>query len=100
MQQDPFFLVLGIAIMAIAAVSIIGYLVLQPLLAFRWSGRWRIAALLPLIAIVPVIIHAGYGIASASNLWPLLLIFVTPLAFLYLLILAGLRRYVTRAAHP
>ena len=100
MQHEPFFLILGTAILATAAVSIIGYLVLQLLLPIRWSGRWRIAALLPLIAFVPAIIHAGYGIATASNLWPLLLIVVAPLAFLYLLILAGLHRYAVRTARP
>ncbi len=99
MQQD-FYLILGIVIMSTAAISIIGYLILQPFLAYRFSGGWRIAALVPLIAIVPVVIHAGYGIATASNLWPLFLIISTPLAFLYLLILAGLHRCATRIARP
>jgi hypothetical protein len=99
MQQD-FYLILGTVIMSMAAISIIGYLILQPFLAFRFSGGWRIAALVPLIAIVPVIIHAGYGIATASNLWPVFLIISTPLAFLYLLILAGVHRYATRTARP
>jgi hypothetical protein len=99
MQQD-FYLILGTVIMSMAAISIIGYLLLQPFLAFRFSSGWRIAALVPLIAIVPVIIHAGYGIATASNLWPVFLIISTPLAFLYLLILAGVHRYATRTARP
>jgi hypothetical protein len=99
MQPDPFFVALGIAIMTTAAVSFVGYLVLQPLLALRWSGRWRIAALVPLVAVVPVAIHAGYGIATGSNLWPLFLFFAMPLAFFYLLILAGVHRCVRRATH-
>ena len=99
-MQQEFYLILGIVIMSIAAISIIGYLVLQPFLAYRFSGGWRVAALVPLIAIVPVIIYSGYGIATASNLWPLFLIISAPLAFLYLLILAALHRYATRTARP
>jgi uncharacterized membrane protein YcaP (DUF421 family) len=99
MQGDVFFMVLGFAIMSVAIVSILGYLVLQPLLAFRWSGRWRIAALVPLIVMVPLVVQAAFAAAADSNLWPLWLIFVTPLAFLYLLSLAGMHRRATRAVH-
>jgi hypothetical protein len=80
---------LGIAVVGIGGISILGYLVLQPLMAFWLPGGWRIAALIPLIAMVPLILHAAYAFTQGSNIWPLGLIFFTPVAFLYLVIVAA-----------
>ena len=82
--------------MGIGALAILGYLVLQPMMISWLPGRWRIAAFVPLIAMVPLLLHATYAFAVGSNLWPLGLIFFTPFATLYLLALAGARWLVAR----
>ncbi len=87
---------LGGLIIALGWASVLGYLLLQPLLISQWSGGWRLAALAPLAATVPLIAHAIYALNSGSNLWPIGLIFFMPPACLYLLILTGLRWYVGR----
>jgi hypothetical protein len=80
----------------IGALSILGYLVLQPMMIAWLPGRWRIAAFVPLVAMVPLFVHAAYAFAQSSNIWPLGLIFFTPFAPLYLLLLAGTRWLVIR----
>jgi hypothetical protein len=64
--------------------SIPGYIVLQAYLLRRCRGGWRTAAWLPLFVTVPALVHALIALAMGSNLWPLILLFVTPLTFLYL----------------
>ena len=91
---------LGELVVGIGTISILGYLVLQPLMAFRLSGVWRIAALVPLIAVVPVIAHAAYAFTQGSNIWPLGLIFFMPFAFLYLLVIAATRWLAGRRVRP
>jgi hypothetical protein len=68
------------------------YLALQLWTAIRWTGGWRTAALAPLLLMVPVALHAAVALMAQSNLWPLLVILTSPIAALYLLALAGLRR--------
>lgn len=67
------------------------YLVLQVVLALWLTGRWRLAALAPLVAMLPLAIHSVVELGAGSNLWPLLFIFAAPLASLYLAGLAGAR---------
>lgn len=81
-------LLLGSAVMAVFPL----YLILQLVLPWRWRGGWRIAALVPLLALVPALIHAGIALAMGSNLWPIFVIFTAPLGFLYLLVLIVLKR--------
>jgi hypothetical protein len=88
----------GILVVGIGAYSILGYLILQPLLAFRFSGAWRIAALVPLIPMMLLFIFTAAMLREGSNLWPLFLIMYAPLAFLYLLIIAAMRWVVVRLA--
>jgi hypothetical protein len=79
--------------------GVLGYFVLQPLTVLWLEGRWRLAAAAPLIATVPLMLHAAYAFAAGANLWPLLLIFCLPVATLYLLGLAGIHSLaVERAA--
>jgi|EndMetStandDraft_8_1072994.scaffolds.fasta_scaffold20179_4 hypothetical protein len=79
--------------------GVLGYFVLQPLTVLWLDGRWRLAAAAPLIATVPLMMHAAYAFAAGANLWPLLLIFCLPVATLYLLGLAGMHSLtVERAA--
>jgi hypothetical protein len=61
-----------------------GYFILQIWLPLRMLGYWRVAALLPIIVLVPLLLHAGMALAMESNLWPILIIFFAPLGLLYL----------------
>jgi hypothetical protein len=85
----------GMAVVGIGVLSIAGYLVLQPLLAFWLSGLWRIAALVPLVPMAWLFIGMLKG---GSNLGPLFLLMFTPLALLYLLIIAATRWVAGRLA--
>jgi hypothetical protein len=64
------------------------YFFLQVLTVLRYRGRWRLLALVPLLVMVPLALHAGLAFAAGSDLWPVLLILASPIAFLYLLGLA------------
>lgn len=63
------------------------YPVLQYLVARRMRGRWRFWAMLPLGPMGFVLVITVYALLKQSNVWPIPLIFVAPLAVLYLGIL-------------
>jgi hypothetical protein len=67
------------------------YFFLQYFTGMRYRGGWLVAALVPLVVMVPVVLHAVFALVAGSNLWPLLLILVSPVAFLYLVRLAVVR---------
>jgi hypothetical protein len=62
------------------------YFVLQVWLGFRWTGGWRIAALMPLAPIGPAILWSLYALSHQSNLWPITVVLLAPLGSIYLLI--------------
>lgn len=64
--------------------SIPGYLALQVYMLARYRDGWRKAAMVPLVLMVPLLAYTLFALLAGSNLWPLMLIFLTPLAFLYL----------------
>ena len=68
------------------------YFVLQVWFAWGWTGGWRTAALLPLTAVVPAIVYSLFALAHGSNLWPLAVIFLAPLGFIYLVVVWAARR--------
>jgi hypothetical protein len=70
----------------IVALAGPAYFFLQLLMAARYRGRWRLAALVPLIFMVPLAVHAGMGYAAGSPAWPVLLVLAAPVAFVYLLL--------------
>ena len=70
----------------LVAVAGPAYFFLQLIMAARYRGRWRLAALLPLMVMVPLAAHAGFAYAAGSNAWPALLILASPVAFGYLLV--------------
>lgn len=71
------------------------YLVLQPLAFSRLAGNWRKAALVPLLLTGPACAHAAFALAAGSNLWPIVLILVAPLAVVYLGGLFAAQRFVS-----
>jgi hypothetical protein len=56
-----------------------------------WRGAWRIAAAVPLVGMIPVIVLTFQEYRQQSNLWPILLLFASPLALLYLIVLMAVR---------
>jgi hypothetical protein len=72
-------------------IAVPAYFFLQYFTGMRYRGGWLVAALLPLVVMVPVALHAVLALIAGSNLWPLLLILVSPVAFLYLVGLAVVR---------
>ncbi len=88
----------GINLLLIAmAWSVPAYLVLQLLLPLRWQGGWRKLALLPLLATGPILLYTLAGLLQGSNLWPLVMLFTLPFAFLYMLALLLARWFATKA---
>lgn len=63
-----------------------GYLILQIRMGLRYRGGWRTAALAPLVVMAPLLLYTAAAFVAQSNLWPLLLILVSPFAFGYLVI--------------
>jgi hypothetical protein len=76
--------VLGMLVAGFVVLAVPGYFVLHVALSLLCSGRWRIAALAPLLVMVPAVAHAAVALAAQSTLWPLLVILTAPFAFLYL----------------
>jgi fumarate reductase subunit C len=69
-------------------LSVPGYFLLQAALTFWTSRGWRLATLVPAVIMVPILAYTVLAYAAQSNLWPLLLLFSAPPAFLYLVVLS------------
>jgi hypothetical protein len=80
-------------------LSAAGYLVIQAIVLLRSSGLARIIAAVPLAVMVPIFVLTIYGAVRQSNLWPLLLLLASPVALLYVVVVAVLIRPRPRA-HP
>jgi len=72
-------------------ISVAAYLLAQCYAVMAWRGGWRIAGLVPLVAMVPVAVFTLQAYRQQSNLWPILLLFAGPPALLYLVVLMILR---------
>jgi hypothetical protein len=75
----------------LAMVAVPGYWGLQYFMAKQYDGGWRIAALVPLVVMVPLLAYTAFAFVAGSNLWPLMLILASPLAFVYLVIVMAIR---------
>ena len=80
--------VIGSAVM----LAVPAYIVLQPWAALRLTGRWRLAALVPLLAAIPTVLWSLYALSDGSNLWPLTFVLFAPFGTIYLLAILLLRR--------
>lgn len=80
--------------------SVPGYLALQVYMVARWRGGWRKAALAPLALMIPVGAYTLFALVAGSNLWPLVLLFVSPFAFLFLAALWLLRQLRAPSRKP
>ena len=72
-------------------LSIPGYFYLQYRLTRRWSGGWQLAAFAPLMFMAPAVLFSLYALSRNSNLWPITVVFLAPVGFVYLLVLWGAR---------
>ena len=73
-------------------LTIPAYVVVQVIALMRSSSGSRMAAALPLFVMVPVFVHAAVGLVQENNLWPLLMLFASPIALLYITLVAVLAR--------
>jgi hypothetical protein len=75
-------------------ITVAAYFVAQCYTLIAWRSAWRLAATVPLVGMVPVIVLTFQAYRQQSNLWPILLLFAAPLVLSYLIVLMILR--VTR----
>jgi hypothetical protein len=92
MAQDSWNQSLGMVIMLFTPL----YLILQIWFGLALTGRWRMAALVPLIGFVPAVIISLDALSRKSNLWPIMVIFFAPLGCIYLLTVAIARMIIGR----
>ena len=85
----------GAAIIALGFGCAIAYPRLQYLAIRQLRGVWLAASLVPLVVMAGVGIVTVVAFAQQSNLWPLMLIFVAPLATIYLVVLRFVARRVS-----
>jgi hypothetical protein len=81
---------------AAIACGVFIYPALQYFAVRRMVGRWRLWAVLPLGPMVFVLALTVYAFLKESNVWPIPLIFVGPLAAIYLSFLFGARALLIR----
>jgi hypothetical protein len=72
-------------------LAIPAYIILQIVAILRSSGSFRWVAALPLVIMIPVFVFTGIAFAQNSNLWPLWLLFTSPLALLYVVVVLFVR---------
>jgi hypothetical protein len=75
------------------------YFIVQAVVLWRWRGGWRIAAAIPAVPMLAVLLHAIFAFFAGSNIFPLFLIFFCLPALIYLLILVMLRRLRRQPEH-
>ena len=81
-------------------LTVPAYVIIQ-FLALAWSSRGtRLAAGLPLVVMVPVFAFTIVGLVQESNLWPLLMLFASPVALVYVAVAASLAWRAGKPAAP
>ncbi|MEO8678229.1 MAG: hypothetical protein ABI665_04235 [Vicinamibacterales bacterium] len=85
----------GTALIAIMPMTVIAFVLLQGFALWKWRGKWRIAALASAIPMALVVAYTVYAAAAGSNLFPLVLLFASPPALVYLLVLFAIKRLWT-----
>lgn len=72
--------------------GILGYPILQIIAVAGSKGIMRVLALLPLAVMVIVFSVTIMGFIQESNLWPIFLIFISPVVLIYLFILIVIKQ--------
>jgi hypothetical protein len=73
-------------------LTVPAYVVLQVVALVRSSGGSRLAAALPLFVMVPVFALTLVAVVQESNLWPILMLVASPVALVYVAVVAFLAR--------
>jgi len=73
------------------------YFFLQMYMLKKYQGVWRKAALAPLLVMAPLFTYTGIALFAKSNLWPLMMLFVTPVLALYLIGVLICKYFLQRA---
>ena len=88
---------IGELIIMVGFWSVLAYPVLQFFAVKRMRGFWRVLAFLPLILMAFVFVVTIIGFYQESNLWPIFLIFVSPLVLVYLVVLLVSHAFFVRS---
>ncbi|KTD58884.1 hypothetical protein [Legionella shakespearei] len=72
------------------------YWILQITVLLRWPEEWRKTACLPLLISIPLLVYTLYALYKQSNLWPLMMLFITPITLLILLVIMIYKKMHTR----
>jgi len=62
------------------------YLALQFVVIIKSNGYWRFLSAIPILPMLLILGYTIYALSQGSNLWPLLLLFSSPAALLYVFI--------------
>ena len=71
-------------VLPLAWAFVLAYVVLQVPMAIWLTGKWRLAARVPLLATVPFFLYAIGAYSAGSSLWPLALLLLSPFVLVYL----------------
>jgi hypothetical protein len=91
---------LGGLLISLMMGSIPAYLVVQAFMLLRYRGGWRKAAMVPLVGMVPLGLYTLVALLAGANLWPLMAIFLTPIALAYLVALWIVKLVAGRLSGP
>jgi hypothetical protein len=89
MMNSPLMMIMDMVAMVLMW-TVPGYFIAQGWLLWSLSGGWRTAAAAPLLPMGAVLVYTVYAFLDGSNIFPLVLIFTAPMAFIYLTIIAVL----------
>ncbi len=79
-------------------LSVLAYVVVQIMVLRRASGLGKVVAALPLVVMLPVVVLTVVNLALGKNLWPIFLLFVSPLALLYVVVVAFVMRPAAKSS--
>ncbi|MBS0288591.1 MAG: hypothetical protein JSS07_00970 [Proteobacteria bacterium] len=71
----------------------IGYWILQVYTLRKYQSGWRKAVAIPLYISIPLCIFALFALFAGSNLWPLMILFISPFLFIYLVLVMAIKRF-------
>jgi hypothetical protein len=78
-------------------LSVPGYIVAQIWSLSRLEGGWRKAALVPAFVMGGALVFSLFALSRGSNLWPIWLILLAPLALIWLAVLMLFNRSTAKA---
>lgn len=89
-------MVLGGIIIMVGFGAAMAYPRLQYSALRQMRGVWLVLSLVPLAVMLVVGVVTALALSEGANLWPLLLIFIAPVATAYLAVLRFVERRATR----